>query len=43
MKFFKKKPTNTVDPPAAVIGTAGSLREFVYPGRGQRLQPHFRT
>jgi len=30
MKFFKKKPTNTVDPPAAVIGTAGSLREFVY-------------
>jgi hypothetical protein len=30
MKFFRKKPTNTVDPPAAVIGTAGSLREFVY-------------
>ena len=30
MKFFKRKPTNTVDPPAPVIGTAGSLREFVY-------------
>ncbi|NED96833.1 hypothetical protein G1H11_16110 [Phytoactinopolyspora alkaliphila] len=30
MKFFKKKPTNTVAPPTPVIGTAGSLREFVY-------------
>ena len=30
MKFFKRKPTNTATPPAPVIGTAGSLREFVY-------------
>lgn len=30
IKFFKKKPSNTVTPPAPVIGTAGSLREFVY-------------
>ncbi len=30
MKFFKKKSTNTVAPPTPVVGTAGSLREFVY-------------
>lgn len=30
MRLFKKKPTNTAIPPAPVVGTAGSLREFVY-------------
>lgn len=30
MKLFKKKNKNTLTPPVPVIGTAGSLREFVY-------------
>lgn len=30
MKLFKKRTKNAVTPPAPVIGTAGSLREFVY-------------
>lgn len=30
MKFFKSKTQNTVVPPVPIVGTAGSLREFVY-------------
>ncbi len=30
MKFFKSKAQNIVVPPEPIVGTAGSLREFVY-------------
>ncbi|MBW9210107.1 hypothetical protein KV100_10590 [Mumia sp. zg.B21] len=30
MKLFKSKRSNAVVPPAPIVGTAGSLREFVY-------------